>query len=557
MSRQPIPDSGLDDRLFFAGTAGSGKTYNAMGRVERLLAKGARVVIPDPLGVWWGLRLASDGQHSSGFDVAIFGGPHGDLPLTEHAGALIGETVAGMKESCILDLSQLGTKAAERRFMLAFLTALYKHTTGEPLHVIFDEADMWSPQRLLDKEGEAAKLLGMMETVVRRGRVRGFIPWLISQRPAVISKDVLSQVDGLIAFKLTSSQDRDAIGDWVEGQADRAQWRDIWASLPTMERGQGVVWIPQRAILHTVQFPTKETFDSSRTPKRGERAQRAAQLKPLDLSRLKERLASVEAETKANDPAALRAEIAKLKREQVVTPPMDPRVLAQAEQRGRLVGWHEGIEAARAVISSPALALDRAIADLKTLGPRVHVVSPPVKTNGYKPLPAPPRAPSYPRKSLTLGDVKLQKAERKILTALAQYPHGRTKNQVAVLAAYAVNGGGFNNALSAMRSAGYLIGSGDHLEITKEGLAVLGDYDPLPTGTNLLNHWLGQLGKAERELLRVLADAYPRAMSKDEVAQHAGYEASGGGFNNAISRLRTLELVSGRGALKASDNLFG
>jgi hypothetical protein len=28
----------------------------------------------------------------------------------------------------------------------------------------------------------------------------------------VLSKDVLSQVDGLIAFKLTSSQDRDAIG---------------------------------------------------------------------------------------------------------------------------------------------------------------------------------------------------------------------------------------------------------------------------------------------------------------------------------------------------------
>jgi hypothetical protein len=53
-----------------------------------------------------------------------------------------------MAESCILDLSELGTKAAERRFMLAFLTALYKHgATGEPLHVVFDEADMWAPQR--------------------------------------------------------------------------------------------------------------------------------------------------------------------------------------------------------------------------------------------------------------------------------------------------------------------------------------------------------------------------------------------------------------------------
>jgi hypothetical protein len=34
-------------------------------------------------------------------------------------------------------------------------------------------------------------------------------------------KDVLSQADILIAMKLTASQDRDAIGAWIEGQADR------------------------------------------------------------------------------------------------------------------------------------------------------------------------------------------------------------------------------------------------------------------------------------------------------------------------------------------------
>src|SRR5437764_12654856 len=125
MSSHPIPDAALDDRLFFCGIAGTGKTYNAMGRVERLLKRKNRVVIPDPLGVWWGLRLDATGKQPSDYDVVIFGGPHGDLPLTEHAGALIGETVAGMAESCILDLSQLGTKTAERRVMLASLTALY------------------------------------------------------------------------------------------------------------------------------------------------------------------------------------------------------------------------------------------------------------------------------------------------------------------------------------------------------------------------------------------------------------------------------------------------
>jgi uncharacterized protein len=49
---------------------------------------------------------------------------------------------------------------------------------------------------------------------------------------------------------------------------------------------------------------------------------------------------------------------------------------------------------------------------------------------------------------------------------------------------------------------------------------------------------------------------YPAALAKEEVAAKAGYEASGGGFNNALGRLRTLQLVRGRGELKASDNLF-
>lgn len=154
---------------------------------------------------------------------------------------------------------------------------------------------------------------------------------------------------------------------------------------------------------------------------------------------------------------------------------------------------------------------------------------------------------------------KLSRAERRILIALAQYPQGRAKNQVAVLSTYAVNGGSFNNAISSLRTAGRLSGSGDRLTITEVGLAALGTYEPLPTGHALLQHWYGELGKAEKEALQVLVDAYPGALPKTEVAARtpSQYEASGGSFNNALSRLRTLELISGRGELKASDDLFG
>jgi hypothetical protein len=46
---------------------------------------------------------------------------------------------------------------------------------------------------------------------------------------------------------------------------------------------------------------------------------------------------------------------------------------------------------------------------------------------------------------------------------------------------------------------------------------------------------------------------YPTVLSKDELAERAGYAASGGGFNNALGRLRTLELIDGSGMLQLTD----
>ena len=139
---------------------------------------------------------------------------------------------------------------------------------------------------------------------------------------------------------------------------------------------------------------------------------------------------------------------------------------------------------------------------------------------------------------------------------LAQYPKGKSKVQVAVLTGYAATGGGFNNYLGALRSRGLIVGDGDRLTISKAGIQALGSWDPLPAGAALIDYWRNRLGKAERLILEALTQAYPDLMSKEEVAAKAGYEPSGGGFNNALGRLRTLELVQGRGKLQGSDNLF-
>jgi hypothetical protein len=77
-----------------------------------------------------------------------------------------------------------------------------------------------------------------------------------------------------------------------------------------------------------------------------------------------------------------------------------------------------------------------------------------------------------------------------------------------------------------------------------------------PGGPNFAPDAVTAMSFIERLILETLTEAYPDGLSKEEVAAKAGYEANGGGFNNALGRLRTLELVQGRGEIRASDNLF-
>ncbi|MGC2521411.1 MAG: hypothetical protein WA417_02075, partial [Stellaceae bacterium] len=286
-----LPADALDDRIAIIGTAGSGKTYAAKGFVEWLLETGARVAIVDPLGVWWGLRASANGG-AAGYPIVVFGGRHADVPITAEMGAALGRLIAGQALACVVDLSELGSNASRRRFMAAFAEALYE-ANEEPLHLVLDEADLWAPQRPI-KGWEG--LLGHIEEIVRRGRVRGFIPWLITQRPAVVHKDVLSQADILIAMKLTASQDRDAVGGWIEGQADRQEGKRILGDLPRLPRGEGYLWAPGRGILERAAFPAIRTFDSSRTPQRGERLAVPRTLAAVDLTAIVADLAAVESE---------------------------------------------------------------------------------------------------------------------------------------------------------------------------------------------------------------------------------------------------------------------
>lgn len=546
----PIPDEAIDDRLAFVGTSGSGKTYAMMTAVERLLERKSKVVMVDPLGVAWGIRLKANGKDAA-FPVVIFGGKHADIPITEQSGRLIGEAIASMAESAVVDLSELGSKAAERRFMLGLLEAMYRNAAGEPFHLIFDEADLWAPQKSLEPQ-----LQNLMENIVRRGRVKGFIPWLITQRPAVISKDVLSQVDGLVAMKLTSKQDRDALGAWIEGQADRAEQKDFNSKLPAMQRGHGIVWIPGRGVLRAAKFPTKQTFDSSRTPERGE-TRRTPELKPIDIGKLKAVIAAIETE-RAKPKAVAKATLApdaavpdQAAIERAIAAGVE-KALADARPRifeeGRRVGHTEGQQEALRSVQAAIAAVKPREPTLAALPPRPAPSAPSTTISATPPRPIATREPASATGTLPEG-FQISRPQQRILNVLAWFESiglaSQAKDVVAFMAEASATSSSFTNNLGALRNQAGLI---DYPAPAEVCLTPLGRQFAEPPERSLSLEDLhrnikAHLERPQQRILDVLIELYPSAITKAELAERVEASATSSSFTNNLGRMRSLGFI--------------
>lgn len=519
---------------------GAGKTYLGAVLIEEMLGAGQCVVVLDPVGVLWGLRSSADGK-GPGYPILILGGEHADAPLESTAGKVIADWIVDERQPVVLDLSQF-RKGEQRRFVEDFAEELYRKNR-QPVHLVLDEADMFAPQRPMPGE---QRMLGAIEDLVRRGRARGIGLTLITQRPAVLHKDVLTQAECLVALRMLSPQDRDAIDAWIKFHGTDAERKDVLASLPALPIGTAWFWSPGwLGGLQKVQIRKRRTFDSSSTPKAGSgTAAKAAKLAPVDVAALSERIKATVERAKAEDPKALKARVAELERELAQTSrQLETARAARSDSRRVVSGLGKAALAslqndiARAIDGVVDAAFKRAASTAERLNTET------------------PAGTAAPPKSAGNG-AKMSSGERKILTVLAQHlDHRAAKSKIATIAGYAVNGGGFNNYLSALRTRGWLEGVGD-LKITHAGLEALGSYEALPTGRALLDHWAARLGKAERGILCALGEADGHRLDKAELGARAGYAPDGGGFNNALSRLRTLELVDGRGEICLREELI-
>jgi DNA-binding XRE family transcriptional regulator len=299
--RYPISNSTLDaGDIAILGRKGSGKTYAAKGLAERLIKRGKRVVVIDPMAVWWGLRHGGD-DATLGLPVVVLGGVHGDLPLPhddEGGGRQVARFILATDVSVVVDVSELRSPD-NLSFVAALINELYEtHTSEQSITVVLEEADMWAPQVARSKQDVA--VLREVDTLVRRGRRRGFQVLTITQRPASLAKNILSQFDTLATLALPGLQDRKAVRDWLDGVTPDAL--NVFNSLPTLDVGEAWIWTPHGRKLVRERFPAITTLDTSQTPRRSDRRVMAGTLSAASLLDLQQVLERIQGKTGCGEP---------------------------------------------------------------------------------------------------------------------------------------------------------------------------------------------------------------------------------------------------------------
>lgn len=221
----------------------AGKSYTARRIVEQLFKAGQQVVIVDPKGDWWGIRSSADGK-SPGLPVIILGGERADVPLETNGGEVVAKLVVEERVSALLDLS-LFRKHELATFMAAFLENLYRLKAREayrtPMMLVIDEADAVAPQKPMKGE---ERMLGAAEDIVRRGGQRGIGCMLVTQRSAVINKNVLTQIQMLVTLRTIAPQDLAAIDAWIDVHGTETERKTLKESLPSLPTGSGWFWSP-------------------------------------------------------------------------------------------------------------------------------------------------------------------------------------------------------------------------------------------------------------------------------------------------------------------------
>jgi len=239
----------LTGRAFATGKSGSGKSNTGGVICEQLLANDHPLLVVDIEGEYYSLKERFEVLHvGADEEVDLRVGP-------EHAEKLA--TLALEKRvPIVLDVSGFLDEDVRDELVHDVVRQLFakEKSLRDPFLLVVEEIHEFVPEG-----GALADVGKMLVRVAKRGRKRGLGILGMSQRPANVKKDYITQADWLVWHRLTWSNDTKVVRrvldsdyeDAVEDLADGEAFLQADFTEPAVRR---------------VQFRRKETFDAGATP---------------------------------------------------------------------------------------------------------------------------------------------------------------------------------------------------------------------------------------------------------------------------------------------------
>lgn len=572
----------IASRLLLTANSGGGKSHAIRQLLEETHGKVQHIVI-DREGEFGTLRESYP---------YLLVGPGGELAADLRSAPLLAKKLLELGVNAIVDLSEIALPQ-QRQYVAAFFNAMSDapRALWHDVLVVLDEGHLFAPQKFKKGEKYAADSLAAVSLAASIWRKRGFCLAVATQRIAKLDNDVAAELLNKMIGR-TSEEDRRRAGDEL-GMGNEAS-----RGLRHLEPGTFWVYGPAVTTEPLIVRTVKDL--KTRPPKRGA-AREAAPPTPAAIRAIADALAELpkEAAEEAHTIEGLRARIVQLERLLKAAPKVAGVVAAGAAQheiekavnraRGELLrDANKQLEAFMGRSRRNVALLERLSSRLATEVGQLQLIAQEI---GALPVPrlagegeghsapapgrstgtavsstgarktereTPSRAPFTPKRdsSVPPHQSDLPKGERLVLTAIAQHDEGVTREQLTVLTGYKRSTR--DAYIQRMSQRGLLELRGDTIVATAEGIAALGDFEPLPTGDALYDYWTteGRLPDGERRVLVAVAGEYPEAVSREFIDTETGFKRST--RDAYIQRLLARRLVEVRnGGVRMSDNLHG
>ncbi|SEP73109.1 helicase HerA domain-containing protein [Natrinema salaciae] len=239
----------LTGRGFVTGKSGSGKSNTASVIAEELLEAGYPLLIVDTDGEYYGLKEEYEMLHAGAdeeCDIQI-GPEHAEqmasLALEENVPVIL--DVSGYLDEDVAD--ELLRKIARQLFVK-------EKKLKKPFLLVVEEVHEYIPEG-----GGVGETGNLLIKISKRGRKHGLGILGISQRPADVKKDFITQANWLVWHRLTWDNDTKVVGRIID-----TEYSELVSEL---DDGQAFVQTDWTEVdVRKIQFRRKRTFDAGATP---------------------------------------------------------------------------------------------------------------------------------------------------------------------------------------------------------------------------------------------------------------------------------------------------